>query len=365
MLSREEAESQGFPIKETSSSMKRRCFCHDYSQPDTYLITLVVNGRKPLLGTLIDGDNDPYVSLSPLGNEIASTEVHKIEYHYPMVTVWKTCIMPDHIHMIINVKETLPGGKNLGNVLRAFKAGCTRAWWNMEDSTCAKAQGTLLNNTCSTCNNKATDNRVTAAFDAVPNAVPNAGDSNKKRPSLFEQGYNDRIISRMGQLDNWKRYLDDNPRRLAIKRRYPQYFTVLHDIEVAGQECQAIGNRFLLDIPLKAAVIIHHHYSSADCARLRAEWLAVGEAGGVLVGTAVGPMEKTIMREAMESGYNIILLRNNGFPPMYKPSGESFDRCSRGQLLQISPYPHNNKLQKITRQQCLGLNELAEAIVAG
>lgn len=31
-----------------------------------------------------------------------------------------------------------------------------------------------------------------------------------------------------GQLDNWKDYLDDNPRRLLLKRQNPELFTVLN-----------------------------------------------------------------------------------------------------------------------------------------
>lgn len=351
MLNREEAELLGFPIKEISSTMKRRCLGHDYTQPDTYLITLIVNGRKPLLGHLTGGDCDAHVSLSPLGNIILHEEIGKIEKYYPMVKVWKLCIMPDHIHMIINVKEKLPQGKTLGTIVGAFKAGCTRAWWNSENTTCAQAQGTQY--TC------------TSRVPAASAAVPPVNCSNISRHSLFEQGYNDKIISHMGQLNNWKKYLDDNPRRLAVKRMYPQYFTIMHNIKIAGYSCQAIGNLFLLDNPLKVAVVIHHHHTLEDCARLREQWLAVGKAGGVLVGTAIAPVEKKIMREAMDLDYKIILLRDNGFPAIYKPSGESFDRCSRGLLLQISPWQHSNIQKKITRQQCLILNEIAEAIVAG
>ena len=37
---------------------------------------------------------------------------------------------------------------------------------------------------------------------------------------LFEEGYNDKILMHEGQLDNWKHYLDDNPRR-PNHTRYP------------------------------------------------------------------------------------------------------------------------------------------------
>ena len=32
---------------------------------------------------------------------------------------------------------------------------------------------------------------------------------------------------------------------------YPDFFTVRHDIEIAGWKYQMIGNRFLLDVPDK------------------------------------------------------------------------------------------------------------------
>lgn len=37
---------------------------------------------------------------------------------------------------------------------------------------------------------------------------------------LFARGYNDRLLLREGQLDNWLHYLADNPRRLILKREH-------------------------------------------------------------------------------------------------------------------------------------------------
>ena len=133
---------------------------------------------------------------------------------------------------------------------------------------------------------------------------------------------------------------------------------------VAGQQCQLFGNRFLLDIPDKVAVIVHRRYTDDENASLRREWLACGERGGVLVGAAIAPKEKEVMREAMTRGYRIILLRENGFPELYKPLGEGFDACADGRLLQISPWQYHMERKVISRGQCLFLNSLAETIVA-
>ncbi len=347
-MDRKSASEKGLRVHDISPSMLRRCECHNYSGPGHYMITIVTTGRSPLLGTLIGDEKDARVLLSPLGETIYHEEIKKISLHYPMVQVWKTCIMPDHVHIILRVDKELPAGKHLGIVMRGFKAGCTRAWWHIEEKTRVKARGTKLNPADVSC-----ESNVPAAFTAVT------------RKPLFAAGYNDRILSQYGQLDRWKQYLDDNPRRLMIKRMHPDLFTTLYDQDIAGFKCQLIGNRFLLDIPDKAAVIIHHEYTMDDCNRLRDQWLATGESGGVLVSAAIAPMEKKILREAMERGHRIILLRDNGFSKYYKPSGENFYACSNGQLLQISPWPYHTGKIKITRQQCLMLNRIAEAIVSG
>lgn len=336
--SKEEAIAAGVQVRETRHKMKRRKPWHDYHRKGTYMVTLVVEGRRPVLGKLImsAGEQDTSVELTVLGKAIRDKEVQKISAIYKMVEIWKLCIMPDHIHMIVRIKEDLPEGKHLGHIVAGFKGGCSRAWWRM-GRPCADAQG------------------VVAATDAQ--GVVAAG-----MPSLFERGYNDLILLNDSQLDNWKHYLDDNPRRLAIKRLHPEFFTTLNYIDIAEWHCQIVGNRFLLDIPQKVAVIVHSAYSDKEYAEYKKEWLACGEAGGILVSAAIATREKEVMREAMNRGYRIIFVRENGFPPLYKPSGESFDACSNGRLLQICPWEYHMERRIISREQCLMLNRLVEEI---
>ena len=326
-MNRAEAIAHGMDVHETKHSMKRRSPWHDYHRKGTYMLTLVVEGRVPLLGELkgnvevpLGSPDAPRVEYSELGNAILRNEICKINKFYPQLDVWKVCIMPDHIHMIVRVKEDLPEKKHLGKVVAGFKSGCNNAYWQLN------------------------------------------GISQPPRQGLFEKGYNDKILLHEGQLDNWKAYLDDNPRRLLLKRQNPELFIVLYGMEVAGHSCQIVGNRFLLDIPDKMAVIVHRRYTDEEIARLREEWLACGERGGVLVSAAISPREKEVLREAMNRGCRIILLRENGFPKLYKPSGEAFDACSEGLLLQISPWEYHMEKKAITRAQCLELNAMAERI---
>lgn len=226
--------------------------------------------------------------------------------------------MPDHIHLILRVITPFAEGKHLGSAISGFKSGCTKAY----------------------------------------------RDNFQISEPVFEPGYNDKILLNEGQAKRWRNYLDDNPRRLAMKRLHPDLFTVMSNLDVAGTTCAAVGNRFLLDIPDKEAVIVHRRYDEEELTRLRERWLRCGERGGVLVSAAISPREKEIMREAMDCGYNLILLRENGFPLLYKPSGEAFDACAAGRLLQISPWDYHFDRRRISRAQCLRLNGLAEAIAS-
>ncbi len=322
-MTREEAIAAGMEVHETQHSMKRRTPWHDYRRKGTYMLTLVTRERMAVFGTLrggLKGEVAPYGELSTLGKAILQEEQGKIHLYYPQLEVWKICVMPDHIHMIVRVNEDMAKGKHLGKVVAGFKSGCNHAYWRLFNM----------------------------------NEPPRQG--------LFEKGYCDKILMHEGQLGNWKRYLDDNPRRLMMKRQFPQLFTILTGMEVAGEQCQVVGNKFLLDIPDKMAVIVHRRYTDEENARLREAWLSCGERGGVLVSAAISQKEKEVMREAMNRGYNIILLRENGFPKLYKPSGEAFDACAKGLLLQISPWEFHYEKRVITREQCMHLNAMAERI---
>lgn len=392
--------ARGWEPAETQHSMHRRSPWHDYYRRGTYMLTLVIEGRQPLFGRL-QGLSDavpgspsaPRIEPSALGRAIIDEELAKISRFYPQVEVWKACLMPDHLHLIVRVKEDLPPGKHLGMVVAGFKGGCSKAAMRLgftgrsggaaQGGGAAQSRGATqsersgnggLSHYASHSSNGTIKATVPPPFGggvlpaattpAATTAAPPAQTA-PARPAvrpLFEPGYNDKILLHEGQLDNWRAYLDDNPRRLLIKRQHPQFFTVLRALDVAGRRCQAVGNRFLLDIPDKVAVIVHRRYTPAERERLREEWLACGERGGVIVSAAIAPDEKAIMREAMDRGYAIILLRDNGFPPLYKPSGEAFDACSAGRLLLISPWDHQMERAVISREQCLLLNSLAETI---
>ena len=133
-MERDEAIARGLEVRETRHSMKRRSPWHDYHEKGTYMLTLVVEGRMPLLGRLEGrvnarpGDGDaPKVMLSELGTAIVTEEIPKINRYYPQVEVWKVCIMPDHVHLIVRVKEDLRGDQAMESLGTEARGGQTSA----------------------------------------------------------------------------------------------------------------------------------------------------------------------------------------------------------------------------------------------
>ena len=117
---------------EKKPSMLRRRVGHDYESRRIYLITMTVEGRRPLLGRLV-GDAEaaegspeaPRIELSPLGEEVRNCWT-SISSYYPEVKVLAITIMPDHLHGILFVERQME--QHLGMVIKGFKAGCNKAY---------------------------------------------------------------------------------------------------------------------------------------------------------------------------------------------------------------------------------------------
>ena len=74
-----------------------------------YHITLTVPSREPLLGTLVIPDNNPTlarVERTALGNAIID-ELFVMCRHYPAIRILLFCLMPDHLHVVVHVRQTM------------------------------------------------------------------------------------------------------------------------------------------------------------------------------------------------------------------------------------------------------------------
>ena len=83
---------------------------YDYSTPNAYFITVCTVDRKNLfwedVGAIID--RPEYVPLTNLG-EIVQQSIREIPVHYPMISVDHFVVMPNHIHLFLQINADADG----------------------------------------------------------------------------------------------------------------------------------------------------------------------------------------------------------------------------------------------------------------
>ena len=358
-MNKEEYEKHKPFAGEKKPSMLRRRVGHDYESRRMYLITMTVEGRRPLLGRLVgrsdapEGSADwPHVELSELGEKVRE-RWYATEQIYPEIKVVALQIMPDHLHGILFVRERM--AQHLGKVIKGFKAGCNKAYRELVLGLPANGAATRL------------QQRQPSSSSLQPHTPPSQHPKPKDDRThgyLWSRGYNDHILSGKDELQRWLNYLRTNPLRLAIKREHPDLFRVRFGLTIAGQTYAAIGNQFLLSAPSKKQVQCSRSLTEADIQAKVESFLKEAQRGTVLVSPAISKGEQAVMRAALDAHLPLIFLTPWGFNAFSKPGHQFFNACSEGRLLILAPWEHQNQRIPLTREMCLALNGMTKSICA-
>lgn len=143
----------------------RRRAGHDYARPGVlYFVTFCTRLRRPLLG----GAFDTGIQLSAAGRLVAE-ELGMLS-RLCDCAVDRSVVMPDHVHLIVRT-----GSKPLGDVVRTLKSRSSRR---------------------------------------VHVELGGAG-------PLWHRDYHDRVVRDGDELERIRRYVDENPKRWAEKKRAP------------------------------------------------------------------------------------------------------------------------------------------------
>lgn len=298
---------------------KRRKKNHDYKDPWKYHITLAKDPSAPLFCTLRILElipNGVSVDLLPLGL-IIEEEIRNFSLHHPQIKVVEHIVMPDHVHLLIQVKERL--SRAVGNAIGGLMTGISKIWREL-------------------------------------NSNPEI--------DVFEKGFNDRIMYSFISLDAVCDYIRQNPYRLAVRRARPDFFQKQRNIFIWGREVQAYGNLFHLRNPFKFPLIVHRADDERIFSQKLEECLYYAANGGVVVSAFISQREKEIRREIEEMGGRIILISNCPIANREKPAKHDFGLCCEGRLLIISPidYLALPKSEHPSRSQCMDMNQLAERL---
>ena len=276
----------------------------DYKDPSILMITLVTTNRQPILG-ILKGET---IERTKLGQAIAE-EINRIPTYNgaESIEIYSYVIMPDHVHILLRVHDRLP--KHIGQYIAWFKIKCTDA--------CSALTGGPVSETM--------------------------------RP--FAPDYHDRILKGKNQLSHMVRYIQDNPRRLALKRANKDLFRIRQNQLIGTIQCTVLGNIFLIEHPLRQVLQCSRRLTQEQIDSLKADCLREAADGTIYVTAAISEGEKQIARALREAGFPLIILLEKGFPapddPHYsyfKPQGVYFEACAAGKLLLIEP--HRNLLDR-------------------
>lgn len=300
-----------------SNNQLKRKNGHDYYAGRwKYHITLSKHPQCPVFSSIVinsltpDGVTKDY---STIGKNIWFG-LKRLSHWEPAVELYQYMIMPDHVHLLLNVKRRLP--RHLGVIIFELKRDISK---NLR------------------------------MIMANPDLM------------VFEEGYNDRIIYPERKLDDIFTYIRHNPYRLAVRRSHPDFFSKSRNLFIDGREIQAYGNLFHYRNPFKMPLIIHRNDTEAEYQQKLMDCMYYAYNGGIVVSAFISPREKEIRKEIETVGGRIILISDRPLADREKPMKHDFDLCTRGQLLIISPLDYLNyeKREHPPREQCLDMNELA------
>lgn len=314
-----------------------------------YHVTLTVTNRQPLLGELVIPDDDPKqarVEWSDLGRQVLG-HLLDLPKRRPEIRIVSYCIMPDHMHSIWHVTKPMP--TSILSVVRGF--------WQGEKKIGRAYSMTIDPHTMR-------ENEHTGQRENV-----HTKQEEHTADPLFHEMPFVRPLSRRGQLDTMVHYLMLNPQRLATKRLMPGYFRVQEDIEIAGRKYCGVGNVALLQAERFAPVHVRRTMVEeavhGDDKRLRDymnSCVLAARQGTVMVSPFISEKEKEVMVVLLAEEHPIIILADNGFRDYYKPSDGLFDAVAAGRVLILSPWEYDPKKRRVSRDDCVAMNKMAEEI---
>ena len=256
----------------------------DYSKPYFYMVTLKrVKGLRPFCE--ITKEKEPPKDAKGrvrylVANELTAAFARGIrEFHTKWWGLWPIdcfIVMPDHIHLLIHIKDTgdqLALGKYVYQLMKALTAVFweetgTSGGWNRPDSTQMKSG---------------------ASSDlGVVLPAPSG-----KLPPIFARDWHDWIVKKDGQLAAFTRYIRENPERAWLRQQNRQFFGKVRKVNFLGHEWFAYGNLAILELPVLKAVKGHRATKpgSAEWRTLVDDCARIGP-GGAGVGTFMSPLEK-------------------------------------------------------------------------
>lgn len=326
-----------------------------------YHVTMTIPFRETLLGKLIIPNNDPKlarIDRTALGDALVDYLLSVPKYH-PEIQILHFCLMPDHLHSVWYVRQTMQTG--IMQVVRGFWQSAKRlgrAATRRSSSFTPNAirenlqeEKLLLTSTADTLREQLGD-AVYYTIEPIFGEIPFV-----------------RPMSQRRQLPATIQYIDMNPQRLATKILMPDTFSVQEGIDIAGQTYRSVGCADLLQaeryMPVHVRWTMADEANHGDDKRLRDymnKCVLEARKGAVMVSPFISEYEKAVMQVLLKEGLPFIYIADNGFRDYYKPQDSLFDAVARKHVMILSPWEYDPKMTRVSRDRCVKMNNMAEEI---
>ena len=329
----------------------------DYRGRAIYHFTLPIEERYPLFGVIEGGSAETAaVRLNAFGQRVCLLLRGLPQFYAEKgfaLKVLATRVMPDHIHLVIQVLEPLPRG--IGAVVRGFKSACTsiykREYYRGGENAAKVHEGENAakvhegenaakmheDENAAKMHEGENANSTFVHFDRIFAVTSSIWQSDKAY-------YHERILHAPGQLRHMIDYVKDNPRRLWLKKRHPDLFKLHRRTQAHGLLFTSLGNHFLLDWPDRQMVELSRNTPADEVEQRLNEALAAAQNGAITYTAAISKGEQLIARTLRQQGFPLVILLNDGFPKegspherYFKPGGVYFEACAEGRLLLLEP----------------------------
>ncbi len=184
---------------------------YDYTQPRAYFITIVTQNRDCLFGQVVDDQ----MQLSCLG-QVASREWERLARRFARVTLGAFVIMPNHVHGIIVLNDTLRrGAAGQTSDLRHSTPGHT-VGNDPHRSGCAPARD-------DTAWGRVAPGSIPAIVRAFKSAVTLRINLTRGTPGadIWQRNYYEHILRDDAELNRARQYIADNPLQWALDQENP------------------------------------------------------------------------------------------------------------------------------------------------
>lgn len=366
---------------------------HDYRSRCIYHVTLLCSDRQQVLGVIVGNtQGEARCEHTPLGVTVSQCIEAIPKYaaeHGRKVRIMAKTVMPDHVHFILFVEE--PMDCTLGDIIHGLKVACNQALRRLirkqeKEALAASMTGAEKAALAASMTAALDATALTTGQDALTAAEPlplspeervrlglgyRLPDRRITSPrmleehALFEPDYDETILRRKNQLQAMFDYVHNNPLHRWFRQRYPGWLLPQRGILIDGTLYDALSNVNLLCLT-RHQVLVHSYWDDQARRRYMNDCIRRARRGAALVSPFISPKEQQVRDVALEEGHSIIQIADNGFSDLQQCPGSIYDYCRQGQVLILVPsaWPHVEKKGRVSREECIRLNELAARLVA-